>query len=158
MATEIVNKQRKAIRDFYSNNDLYCDRLNNAEELSIKEKENDDNEAQEETSAFNYSIQELRGKISHFKTRAEKIIINVEWLPDILGSGSKKGDLSFRECYYQSIDQAKMKAELLEKYFFQYDKYLSIKKNKKSDNKLRNISIVLFIILIIYFVYMIIPK
>ena len=58
MVLDIKNNQRKAIREFYLINDLYCDRLNKVEDLSVKEKESNDNEAQKEKSAIINNIQE----------------------------------------------------------------------------------------------------
>ncbi len=149
MDSEIVNDQRKAIGEFYSNTELYCDSLNKAEDSRIKEKERNDNEALKEASAINDSIQEFRSKLIQHKILVEKSTKNVDWSPNILGDITEKENQSLKESYYQSIDQANRKAGLLDYCIGQYDRYLLLQKKEKTERESRNAIIIIAVIVIL---------
>jgi hypothetical protein len=154
MTSELVNEQRKAIREFYLKNDLYCDRFNKAEDLKIKEKENDDNEAKKEKSAMVDSIQEFLAQIGRLKDRAKKSNINAIWINDLWPPATLENiqiinGLSARECFFQSINQAKIKAELLDKYFSRYEKYLVFKAENAARDSTKKVLSILFIVALV---------
>jgi len=146
MASIISNQLRKEIRELYFTNDIYSNRLNEANDLSIKEKEHNENETQKDKSEIINSIQELRANISQLKKRVEKSNINVKWSPESPEYIQAKEEFSSRECYSQSIEQAKNKAEFLDRGLNQYDEYLV---KKRADHKSKIHAIVAVIVIII---------
>ncbi len=150
MASEIVNDLRKTVKEFFTNNELYCDHLDKAEDLRAKDNESNNTEAQKETSAINASSKGFRDKILQLQARVEKSIIRIDWLSNTFGNITNEKDLSSRECYYQSLDQVKKKAELLDRCLVQYDEYLASEAKKRTADKSINTCIVtVFIIIII---------
>jgi hypothetical protein len=154
MVSEIVENQRNIIREFFTNNDLYCDRLKIAEDSNIEEKENDDNEAQKEKSLMVASIQGFLSQIWSLKDRAKKSNINGLWINDLWPPVAIENiqiinGVSFIECFYQSINQAKIKAELLDNYFFRYEKYLVFKAEKAARDSTKKVISILFIVALV---------
>jgi hypothetical protein len=136
MDLEIVTHQRKIIKEFISNCRLYCDRISKANDLNVREKENNEDEAQIEKSALFDSIRELRTNLAHCKDSAEEAKVNIRWSSISPENIQLNKDILSRECYYQSINQARMKVELMDKSLGQYDEYFVDLEKKKSERKL----------------------
>ncbi len=152
MTPEIDNNQRRIIREFYSVDNLFCDRLNKAEDLSIKE--NDDNEAKKEKSSMVDSIQEFLAQIGQLKDRAKKFNINGIWINDLLQPVKLENiqiinGLSVIECFYQSINQGKINTELLDKSFSRYEEYLVFMAEKAARDSTKKVLSILFIVALV---------
>jgi hypothetical protein len=83
------------------------------------------------------------------KSNINAIWINDLWPPATLENIQIINGLSARECFFQSINQAKIKAELLDKYFSRYEKYLVFKAEKATRDSTKKVLSVLFIVALV---------